>query len=370
MTIDDSQSGLTVDRESLVALNDQGVLRWFRLVEDAGAEPVTNDIGYLGRWSPLGRSLIGRRAGEIVTIRTGNGANAFELVGVGAEHFESIRAAWTAEAEGDIARAAGLLESSESYGSAGRRYLQAGDLDSAARCYESACQWHDAAEIHNSAGNSLQAAKCHERVSDWIPAAYAYERANEHKDAGRMFELLQMWDRAAIHYEACNEQSSLGRCLERMGAFLRAALAYRSAGERFKAGACHDLAGESDAAAADRAEVELQLKSARCYEAAEAWTQAAEGYRCAGRSLDAAHAYECGGSLQLAAEQFTLAECLDDALRCQAVDCRNRGDLVLACELFEQAAASAWWDAARNELLSLLSECRRELSEVSKAINR
>lgn len=87
---------------SSVAVLEEGELLLFRLVEDAGTASRSGDVNLLGRWSPLGRALLGRYAGDFVTVNTKSAAIDYEVFGVGAEHQSTILKAHQLEIQGDV----------------------------------------------------------------------------------------------------------------------------------------------------------------------------------------------------------------------------------------------------------------------------
>ena len=64
---------------SVVVLGEDGVERTFRLVGVDEADPAQGRIAFV---SPVARALLGRRAGDVATVRTPRGEETLEVISV------------------------------------------------------------------------------------------------------------------------------------------------------------------------------------------------------------------------------------------------------------------------------------------------
>ena len=64
---------------TILALSEDGMLETYRVVDPAEADPVQGSISYE---SPLGKQLLGKRAGEEVMVDAPGGQLAFRIMGI------------------------------------------------------------------------------------------------------------------------------------------------------------------------------------------------------------------------------------------------------------------------------------------------
>ncbi|MBI2893794.1 MAG: cyclic nucleotide-binding domain-containing protein [Deltaproteobacteria bacterium] len=122
------------------------------------------------------------------------------------------RAARSADALGDPARAASYLEASYELGKAAALWVQAGDLVRAAALYEKNLDFLEAADLYVKVKEFLRAAECYERGGAFYQAGVLYLRTGRHE---RAIELLQRVDRLQDYYAEANRL--LGSYFERTG---------------------------------------------------------------------------------------------------------------------------------------------------------
>ena len=219
---------------------------------------------------------------------------------------KGLRAAPFFEEAGEAKRALSLYEENGNYAEAARIAKTLGDHARAADLWKRGKNPLEAAraraEVSIGRGDKLGAARALEEAGDHERAGDLYEEADAHADAGRCYEASGDTTHAADLYARGGDHARAAPLYERGHSWSMAALSWKQVGEHSKRARCHEKDGDALAAAEAYSQANALGDAVRVLEAI---TTTAHNYResrallgdllaAAGRDEDAAKAYAIG----------------------------------------------------------------------------